>query len=146
MDLEAVSDWIAIHQLVSSYCHTIDNREEDSFLKLWHPEASWDLGEPLGTHRGLAEIRALVVEKAWPHRAATYYLATDIVIDLIDSDHATGRSVAYVQPVDHDGTWLPSVIARYQDEYVLYEGRWVFRSRTVVTGVRAASPTPASEI
>jgi hypothetical protein len=139
---DRVPDWIAIHQLVASYVHAMDNRELDLLMTLWHPTATWEfIGTAHGKHSGLDEIRAFAADTAWPARAATHHLVTSVVINLDAADTASGRSVCYAITIEHDGSTAHPIVARYEDEYVRHEGRWVFQSRRITSDWRAVQGT-----
>ncbi|MEZ5121006.1 MAG: nuclear transport factor 2 family protein [Solirubrobacterales bacterium] len=84
--LESVQE---ISRLGAEYCHGLDGRDMDRFLRIWHPEAGGSSG-PDVRPVGHAEIRELVSGGIWPAFSETHHWMSNLVID-VDGDTATGQ-------------------------------------------------------
>ena len=76
-----------------------------------------------------------------PKNMLTRHITTDVVIDMVDEDHARGSCyvTAYVLPEGGSELGLPAVVGEYTDEFVRTEAGWKFASR-VFTPVLTARP------
>jgi len=130
--LESVQE---ISRLGAEYCHGLDGRDMDRFLRIWHPEAEWILG-PDVRPVGHAEIRELVSGGIWPAFSETHHWMSNLVID-VDGDTATGQCDIDATVREIGGAWLRAA-ATYHDAYERYQGRWVLRRRDAVTHFQEA--------
>lgn len=66
-----------------------------------------------------------------PKSMLTRHITTDVVIDVLDDDHARGTCylTAYVLPEGGTELGLPAVVGEYSDEFVRTEAGWKFSSR-----------------
>jgi SnoaL-like domain len=131
-----VVDRLAIQQLVFSYNHAIDEREEALFASLWAPDAGWHF--PVETARlglghldGIDAIMGAFRDGARSGRK-THHVTANLVV-AIDGDRATGRSKAITS-----GRGRPS-LAGYEDVYFRAEGGWKFQLRCVTPHLHGAT-------
>lgn len=76
-----------------------------------------------------------------PKNMLTRHITTDVVIDMVDEDHARGTCyvTAHVLPEGGSELGLPAVVGEYTDEFVRTDAGWKFASR-VFTPVLTARP------
>jgi len=133
-----VNDRFAIQQLVFSYNHAIDDRDEALFASLWVPGAGWHF--PLDTaSAGLGHLDGIdaIMESFRRSRRSgrqTHHVTSNLVV-AVEGDRATGRSKAITS-----GRVRPS-LAVYDDVYVRAEGGWKFQLRQVTPHLHGV-PTP----
>ncbi|MGP3533987.1 nuclear transport factor 2 family protein [Microbacterium sp. RD1] len=119
-----------IGDLVANYCRGVDQREEELFLALWHPDASYLIPGGRGDFHHTDGIRQslVVIGKAWK---STKHWTTNHVITFESDDVATGRSDCFAICEHHDGR-VSLVSATYDDRYERREdGVWRFATRLV---------------
>jgi uncharacterized protein (TIGR02246 family) len=137
----------AIRDLVARYNANGDSGRFAQVLELFAPDAQMVLDD--GVRTGHDEIRTIFTgakDDLWTAAGAPTYVrhvTGTHQIDLIDTEHATGR--LYFQVITSVGLdhW-----GRYVDQYRVVDGRWRFARRTVtVDGYHPASlfPQPTHE-
>ena len=78
----------AIAELFADYAHGCDKRDSpDRFLSIWHPDARYILGEPLGDRSGIDEIRQ-VLGDIWKMTDESHHWITNVVVRFTGSDTA----------------------------------------------------------
>lgn len=127
--LAALEDRVEIAALVANYCHGVDKRDEERFLSIWHPEASWRIGEPFGDFKGIDAIRYALVELIWPALPETHHFTTNLVVEL-EGDRATGLCDVDCTGTDYEGRAL-IISATYADVFERRAGRWGLAERRV---------------
>jgi ketosteroid isomerase-like protein len=136
-------DQIAIEhecaRLAYSYCHFIDNYDNEAFLQLWAEDGVWE--PPNGPLRGQAEIRKHLAARA---RTTGRHHCTNVIIDVIDAEHARGRSYfsfyAGAASAKEGGLPVlgaPAVMGEYTDEFKLTAKGWRFARRGMAMSMMA---------
>jgi uncharacterized protein (TIGR02246 family) len=129
----------AIRDLVARYNANGDTGRFEQVLALFASDAVMELdGETLRGRDAIGALfertRALVKASATAaERTHLRHFTATHQIDMVDSDHATGRcyfQVLMAHGLDHWG--------RYVDEYVRSDGQWLFASRRVTVDGRTA--------
>ena len=118
----------AIQDLVVHYATLLDDKRWDGLGELFAINGIFD--SPNSTTVGRTAIvenfRTKLAGYSWtlhdPHGHA---------IEFDDDEHARGTLIAYSELGNADATLCTSI--RYQDDYVLEEGRWRFAKRNVLT-------------
>jgi ketosteroid isomerase-like protein len=78
----------AIAELFADYAHGCDKRASpDRFMRIWHDDATYLLGEPLGDRHGTEEIRQALAD-IWQMTAESHHWITNLVIRFADDDTA----------------------------------------------------------
>jgi ketosteroid isomerase-like protein len=138
-DLHALSDRIAIGELVARYAAAVDDRDVAAILEHFTEDAS--LVRPPWRADGRAELereyRRMVGRYDW-----TFHAVHGHAVDLTGPDEATGFVVCHAEH-SFNGEVVVAAL-RYRDVYRRIEGRWLFASRTVgfayVTAVDSLRP------
>ena len=132
-----VHDRLAIQQLVFSYNHAIDDRDEALFASLWAPDAGWHF-PPDSARAGLGHLDGIdAIVQAFRRGARsgrqTHHVTSNLVV-AVDGDRATGRSKAITS-----GRVRPS-LACYHDVYVRAGCEWKFQIRQITPHLHGAVP------
>lgn len=136
------ADRAAIHQLLVEYGSTLDARDFDGFAALFARDGSYVAGNGEGVSgtRAGAMMQQVFADNALGFREPNYHLFFNEVVDLTGPDSATATSMSlYMVPGD-DGTPVPAMMARYEDQLVREQGQWKFAKR-VVHSLMAPAPS-----
>ncbi|WP_370647552.1 nuclear transport factor 2 family protein [Polymorphobacter sp. PAMC 29334] len=102
------------------------------FLSIWWEDGEIVLPQPVGTVRGHAAIRALVVNELWPTWRWSMHVMSNSVTRLEETtpDHASVLS--NVCCIGHDSHGRGQIMAgTYRDLFVQRGGTWKLAQRTV---------------
>lgn len=119
-----------IGALVAGYCRGVDQREDDFFVSLWHPDAAYLIPGGRGDFYDTEGIRQslVVIAGVWK---STKHWTTNHVITFTGEDRASGHSDCFAVCEHHDGK-VSFVSATYDDEYERRADRvWRFARRLV---------------
>ncbi len=132
------SRW-ALHDLVSNYCHGVDKHDIDLFMSIWHHDAGWRIGPPIGDFFGAADIRHALEDVIWPAWRETHHWTTNLTVAFDGPDSAHG-----VCDVTCDGATPDDVMqlvsATYTDRFERRAGTWAIAERDVVIHYFSAVP------
>ena len=144
--IDRIESRVAMHELVSDYCHGFDKHDWDRFLAIWWEDCVWEIGPPFGDFHGHEGITKAVKEILWPAWKASSHFTTNLVVTFDGRDRAHG-----VCDVDCIGTTADEVAqtvsATYTDVFERRAGVWKIARRHVkmhhfspLTGVTLAPP------
>ncbi|MEI9852424.1 MAG: nuclear transport factor 2 family protein [Sphingomonas sp.] len=127
--LRRVEDELALRRLLADYSAFLDDRDYDSYVGLFAPDAEWT--NPGGSYRGQAAIRAMLEQALGPAGApnrSAYHLNSNARIDL-DGDRATAvsRYLFVMRGPDHRP--MPALAGIYRDAFVRQGGVWKIQRR-----------------
>ena len=111
-----------IRQLAYRYADAVDRRDIDQMVSLFSPDARFG---PYGT--GPAACRRLSEESLAQVGVAVLMVANHI-IEFDDPAHAHGSVWCHAHVEDHAEGFIEQLI-KYDDQYVLADGRWLFAKR-----------------
>jgi gamma-hexachlorocyclohexane dehydrochlorinase len=78
----------AIAELVADYAHGCDKRQSsDRFMAIWHDDAAYLLGEPLGNRKGIDEIAEALAD-IWEMTDESHHWITNLVVRFGDANAA----------------------------------------------------------
>ena len=132
-----------IRELLHAYGRTLDARDFDAFAQLWTDDAEYLGGgntAPVIGGPAIAEFLENIFAanpSGFGEPSAHIFFNESIAVT---GASATGTSMSGFVTTAEDGPQL-SILARYEDEYALEDGRWKF-ARRAVRGLGPA-PTPA---
>ena len=118
-----------IADLRFAYHAAVNEKRPEAIAPLFARDASLDFGA-LGRAAGRAEIDAFFTATLSDPAAFVTQFIHNHVIEIDGPDRATGTSYLEARPVHQGESYM--VAARYEDEYVREDGRWRFRSMTLV--------------
>jgi len=130
---------IRIAELVANYCRGCDGRDEDLFMSIWHPDATYAVGGPFDAYEGHEGIRRGIHE-IWASLPETHHWTTNLVVELSDGDHAHGESDVVCHCIDNDGVFM-LVAASYHDDFDRRDGIWRIAHRSLTLHYRRAVET-----
>ena len=135
----------ACERLSIAYAHHVDFKDYDAYVELFADDCRLDLGTVI---EGKAAIRAWLAQR--PERLRSRHVFTNILIEVVDADHA--RGITYLtlyrhigdeslsnDPIDFAG---PAGVGHYEDEFVRTAAGWRFASRRVHIAFRRAESLP----
>jgi 3-phenylpropionate/cinnamic acid dioxygenase small subunit len=135
---DALRDRFEITELISRYGNCLDAGDFDGLEELFAPDAVFRVvpgsGVPdLAGGRGIREA----IERRWSavHEGAQRrHVMTNIVVESVDGDRATARTVLLVFEVARTpGSEIhPHGMGVYEDELVRIDGSWRFGSRRLI--------------
>jgi gamma-hexachlorocyclohexane dehydrochlorinase len=80
----------AIAELFADYAHGCDKRDSpDRFMRIWHDDAKWLLGEPMGDRDGIAEVRQALSD-IWEATDESHHWISNVVVRFTGADTAQG--------------------------------------------------------
>ena len=131
----ATADRLAIHELLSRYCHCLDRGRWDEFASLFTDDCCLDLSQVLGRYEGSDGIRQFCQMIGSTGLFMRHFVGNVVV----DGAGERARVEAYVIAI----TGMNAASARqatgiYEDELVKRDGRWLFRCRRLSLDVPPA--------
>jgi len=129
----------AIRDLLARYPMAFDDRDWEAWEALWTEDLVWVVdGTPI---EGLAAVKEFMVG-CLPHDYIAKHLCGPSVIDLApDGQSAHARTDVVWIAANYDN----QIVARYVDDLVKRDGRWLIRRREEVVVRHVPGPPPMSE-
>ncbi|HEY4372332.1 MAG TPA: nuclear transport factor 2 family protein [Burkholderiales bacterium] len=124
----------AIRELLAEYCFLLDGHQFAEFSRLFTADGDWLSRN--GNASGPAAIEQLL-SAMLPPEAQRKHFTSNIVIKL-DGAQATVRSNFMAVRQSPAGPAI-AVAGTYEDEVVLLEGRWLFKSRRLFHDIAGES-------
>jgi gamma-hexachlorocyclohexane dehydrochlorinase len=112
-----------IAELFADYAHGCDKRQSpDRFLAIWHDDAKYLLGKPMGDRFGIEEIRQ-ALKDIWEATDESHHWITNVVVRFSGPDTAQGDADTICHCKLADG---PEVLVSgsYDVEFERRDGRW----------------------
>jgi uncharacterized protein (TIGR02246 family) len=141
MDLQELSDRIAIRDLADRYAMAVTCRDWAPVADCFHDDADWAVPGVGLAFEGREQIAAGIRGAVEPN-AFHMLMPHAFVIDTLDSDRATARSVlheVFQRPGGSDGA---KVLGVYTDVIAKRDGAWRFQSRRFDIYLMDASGLP----
>ena len=148
--LQRLLDRAEILELVARYVTALDTLDADAYEGVFTADGEYDV---TGTvHKGRAAIRKIVTDlqasrarsqAAGVASAQLYHVMANSSIELIDADHARHQSYAQTVRLADNGQFVVGFMGRYEDEIVKVDGRWLIKSRKLVSFIPPAAAPPA---
>jgi uncharacterized protein (TIGR02246 family) len=130
-------DKLAIQELCSRYCHTIDTQDAEGWADCFTPDGAFEVdGSEVRGHAALreyAEVHARVMRCR--HMTVNHLYE-------VRGDHATGRATTVVTLATEGGYKIFGQ-AGYEDRLVKQNGRWLIEHRSCTTDRLVANPDTA---
>jgi uncharacterized protein (TIGR02246 family) len=129
----------AIRDLLARYPMAFDDRDWDAWEALWTEDVVFVVdGTPIV---GLAAVKAFMIA-CLPHDYVSKHLCGPSVIDVApDGQSARARTDVVWIAANYDN----QIVARYVDDLVKRDGRWLIRRREEVVVRHVPGPPPMSE-
>jgi ketosteroid isomerase-like protein len=100
--VDQIESRTAIAELFADYAHGCDKRQSpDRFLGIWHDDAKYMMGEPLGDRQGIDEIRQ-ALRDIWALTDESHHWITNVVVRFTgaDSAEADADTICYCKLAD----------------------------------------------
>lgn len=143
--LERLIDRAEIEELVTRYVTALDTLDADAYEGVFTEDGVYEL--PGGVvHTGRAAIRKIVTdlqaardrnEAAGTPSPRLYHVMSNSTIEILDATHARHQSYAQTVRAADNGQFIVGFMGRYEDVLVKVDGRWLIRSRKLVSFVVA---------
>lgn len=119
----------ACHRLVVAYTHLIDGGRAADVADLFAEDGVWSAGKI--RYEGREQIRAAFAERQALDRTSRH-VCTNIGIDVVDADNATGLVYLTLYRGDGPGPHpaIPDLVGEYRDRFVRTDEGWRFATRT----------------
>ena len=124
---------LAIQELCSRYCQTIDAQDSDGWAQCFAPDGAFEFDGHVV--RGYAALR----EYAEAHTRVLRHMTLNHLYD-VDGDRAAGRATTVVSIATSSGYTIMGQGA-YHDDLVKVDGEWKIRHRRVVNDFLVSDPT-----
>jgi uncharacterized protein (TIGR02246 family) len=129
----------AIRDLLARYPMAFDDRDWETWASLWTDDVTWVVDG--AAIEGLAAVREFMVGCLPPEYIAKH-LCGPSVIDLApDGQSARARTDVVWIAANYDN----QIVARYVDDLVKRDGRWLIRRREEIPVRYVPGPPPMSE-
>ncbi|MEH7249240.1 nuclear transport factor 2 family protein [Neobacillus niacini] len=117
-----------IRSLLANYCHSIDKRDREGFLRLWDEEASWKLAnKEANGKKEIIERYDNVINGA----KVLHHHTTNSAIEISgDSASVISDLFFYREDAQTGNTILMSAV--YKDEFSKSSRKWLFKKRVSV--------------
>jgi len=128
--IDRLESHLAMHNLVSDYCHGFDKRDFERFLSIWWEDCVWEIGPPFGSFHGHRGIQEAVKDILWGAWLQSSHFTTNLRVDFADDDHALGLCDVDCIGTTSDGQ-AQTVAATYTDAFERRRGVWKIARRHV---------------
>jgi hypothetical protein len=133
----------ACERLVVEYCHLVDGGEASKIADQFTEDGVWTLDGHALT--GRSEMRRAFQAVDDNKSRALRHVCTNIVVDVIDANNATGLS--YLTLFQHDGPAdravsqlePPVMLGEYRDRFTRTDAGWRFTRRDITVSFRRMS-------
>ncbi len=137
--LDRIESRTAIAELVANYCQGVDNFDAEKFMGIWHEDAHFDMGPPIGASSGRQEIRRTLETVIWTGWSETHHWTSNLVVRFDGPDHAHGVCDTCALGILADGA-TQLIAATYTDTYERREGEWRIAKRSVTLPFMGTMP------
>jgi uncharacterized protein (TIGR02246 family) len=144
-------DRAEIEELVVRYVTALDTLDADAYEGVFTEDAVYELPGGI-VHTGRAAMRKIVTDlqaaRARNEAARTpsprlYHVMANSSIELLDATNARHQAYAQTVRAADNGQFIVGFMGRYEDALVKVDGRWLIKSRKLVSFVPPAA-NPAS--
>ena len=126
--IRAIEDRIAIGELVSAYCLSIDERDLGRFLSMFTDDAVLRHEDGVMRLEGLAAIREYYTAR-FAGYGVTFHTPHSHLVEFASSEEGTGVVTGHAEM--SEGGELMVAAIRYRDRYRRVNGRWRFAERVL---------------
>jgi gamma-hexachlorocyclohexane dehydrochlorinase len=128
--LDRMESRAAIAELVAHYCHGVDKYDAETFMSIWHEDAHFNMGPPIGASSGHQDIRQTLENVIWPGWRETHHWTVNLVVRFDGPDRAHGVCDTSCVGIMADGI-TQLIAASYTDTFERRDGEWRIAKRSV---------------
>ena len=145
--LQKLLDRAEIEELVTRYVTALDTLDADAYEGVFTEDGEYDVTG--NVYRGRAAIRKIVTDlqasRARNDAAGTpsprlYHVMSNSSIEILDASNARHQSYAQTVRLADNGQFAAGFMGRYEDVLVKIDGRWLIKSRKLVSFIPPAPP------
>src|SRR5688572_8928997 len=145
--LQKLVDRAEIEELVTRYVTALDTLDADAYEGVFTEDGEYDVTGNI--YRGRAAIRKIVTDlqasRARNDAAGTpsprlYHVMSNSSIEILDASNARHQSYAQTVRLADNGQFVAGFMGRYEDVLVKVDGRWLIKSRKLVSFIPPATP------
>lgn len=140
--MDALERLVAIQEIrdqIARYAIWFDDKRWDAFATLWSDDAAFAVNELV--FEGKAAVLEFLVHCLPEDYSGKHMNAPS----LVEPDEAGDRARARTDVVWISQDFENRIVARYDDEFVRIDGRWLFRRRTEIVLPFVAGDPPMSD-
>ena len=126
--IDELESRMAITDLIAAYTHAFDREDRDLMISIWHEDALLDLGEGLGTYKGIDRILE-AADGFWTSMDWLHHWCPNALVTL-DGDTATAAVNLDCLVRGSDGPVM--IGGNYFDRFERRAGQWRFAERRFV--------------
>jgi uncharacterized protein (TIGR02246 family) len=145
--VQKLIDRAEIEELVARYVTALDGLDADAYEGVFTADGEYDVTG--NVYKGRAAIRKIVTDLA-ASRARNdaagvasprlYHVMANSSIEIVDATNARHQSYAQTVRLADNGQFVAGFMGRYEDVLVKVDGRWLIKSRKLVSFVPPALP------
>jgi uncharacterized protein (TIGR02246 family) len=144
--LQQLADRAEIAELVTRYVTALDTLDADAYEGVFAEDGVYDVTG--NVYRGRAAIRKIVTDlqasRARNEAAGTpsprlYHVMANSSIEILDAANARHECYAQTVRLADNGQFVVGFMGRYEDELVKLDGRWLIKSRKLVSFIPPAA-------
>ena len=148
--LQRLLDKDEIASVVARYVTALDTLDADAYEGVFAPDGEYDVTGTL--YKGRAAIRKIVTDlkeararndAAGKPTPRLYHVMSNSSIEILDATHARHQSYAQTVRLADNGQFVVGFMGRYDDALVKVDGRWLIKSRKLVSFIPPAAPPAA---
>ena len=145
--LQKLVDRAEIQELVTRYVTALDTLDADAYEGVFTEDGEYDVTG--NVYRGRVAIRKIVTDlqasRARNDAAGTpsprlYHVMSNSSIEILDASNARHQSYAQTVRLADNGQFVAGFRGRYEDLLVKVDGRWLIKSRKLVSFIPPAPP------
>lgn len=146
--LQKLVDRAEIQELVVRYVTALDTLDADAYEGVFTEDGEYDVTG--NVYKGRAAIRKIVTDlqasrarnqAAGVQSPQLYHVMANSSIEILDAANARHQSYAQTVRLADNGQFVAGFMGRYEDVLVKVGGRWLIKSRKLVSFI---PPAPAS--
>lgn len=148
--LQRLMDRAEIEELVARYVTALDTLDADAYEGVFTEDGEYDV---TGTvYKGRLAIRKIVTdlqasrarnEAAGVQPVQLYHVMANSSIEILDAGNARHQSYAQTVRLADNGQFVVGFMGRYEDVLVKVDGRWLIKSRKLVSFIPPAATSAA---
>lgn len=148
--LQRLLDRAEIEELVARYVTALDTLDADAYEGVFTEDGEYDVTGRV--YKGRAAIRKIVTdlqasrarnEAAGAPSPQLYHVMSNSSIEIVDAANARHQSYAQTVRLADNGQFVAGFMGRYEDVLVKVDGRWLIKSRKLVSFIPPAAAPAA---